>query len=42
MDGAGGQRKEEELIEVDETVYFTVNYDKYNMIFRNNVSPQRA
>ncbi|ORZ10425.1 hypothetical protein BCR42DRAFT_333701 [Absidia repens] len=32
----GNQDKKEELAEVDETVFFSVNYDKYNMIFRND------
>ncbi|KAI8329419.1 RNA polymerase III subunit RPC82-domain-containing protein [Chlamydoabsidia padenii] len=38
LDDLGRQgKKEEELAEVDETIFFTVNYDKYNMIFRNNI-----
>ncbi|CAO3581394.1 unnamed protein product [Absidia cylindrospora] len=36
LDNFGNQDKKEELIEVEETVFFGVNYDKYNMIFRND------
>jgi DNA-directed RNA polymerase III subunit RPC3 len=36
IDEYGIEEEEEEQIEVDEKVYFSVNYDKFNMVFRND------
>ncbi|KAI8367764.1 RNA polymerase III subunit RPC82-domain-containing protein [Blakeslea trispora] len=35
-DGLDGEGEEDQEDEVDEKVYFSVNYDKFNMIFRND------
>ncbi|KAI8081289.1 RNA polymerase III subunit RPC82-domain-containing protein [Halteromyces radiatus] len=35
FDGSNRQAEDSNLAEVDENIFFTVNYDKYNMIFRN-------
>lgn len=31
-----GQEMEEEEAEIDEKIFFSVNYDKFNMLFRND------
>ncbi|KAI7866936.1 RNA polymerase III subunit RPC82-domain-containing protein [Mucor mucedo] len=36
IDEFGDYEEEEETIEVDEKIFFSVNYDKFNMVFRND------
>lgn len=36
IDEFGEYEEEEEQIEIDEKIFFSVNYDKFNMVFRND------
>lgn len=36
IDEFGNYEEEEEQIEIDEKVFFSINYDKFNMVFRND------